>query len=386
MTNFTKPVCWVISLVVLSTRIWAFQTTTTTVSTSSPVKRSRTVAFATTDGSISEAQRLLDKAAQLRAEIAAAEGKTVEEVEQEAKAKKQAESQREEKAKEDRLAAAAASKEIAGDNNDGGRFVQVPLTFDDMVRQAARAVERAFADGKTRQTVRFNLVGEEEGATEENEWPGGAKQMYRESGRPLTDALLREVRAPTKNLDSFPPERRTNPEIKAQNIWDFDGTALHTAEAAEGPSADIQALVFPNTDNKYLEDIDKISDAMGKRLFVLVNPFWRNIESWGFNILAPGAKKRAQEVIYGTNPFEETYSMMLFSVRGEKCVALKAYPYDWQLFAFREDDYYQNEEYVIRLGSCKEDPTSSVITGLLNERPEFKETKTMRQMKKLGGN
>jgi hypothetical protein len=75
--------------------------------------------------------------------------------------------------------------------------------------------------------------------------------------------------------------------------------------------------------------------------------------------------------------------MMVFSVRGEKCVALKAYPYDWQLFAFREDDYYQNEEYVIKLGSCKEDPTSSLITGLLNEQPEFKETKTMRQFKKL---
>ena len=82
--------------------------------------------------------------------------------------------------------------------------------------------------------------------------------------------------------------------------------------------------------------------------------------------------------------FEETYSFMVFSVRGEKCVAIKAFPYDWQLFAFREDDYYPNEEYTIRLGSCEDDPTSAYITSLLNERPEFKETKTMRQMKKLG--
>merc|ERR1711959_589792 len=84
-------------------------------------------------------------------------------------------------------------------NNDGSCFVQVPVTFDDMVRQASRAVERAFQDGMTRQVVRFNLIGEEESATEENEWPGGAKQMYRESAKPLTDALLREVRAPTKD-------------------------------------------------------------------------------------------------------------------------------------------------------------------------------------------
>merc|ERR1712157_161507 len=264
-----------------------------------------------------------------------------------------------------------------GNRNDGGRFVQVPVTFDDMVWQASRAVERAFKDGKTRQTVRFNLVGEEEPSTEEKQFPGGAKQMYRESGGPLTNALLREVRAPTTHY-----AEKLTPTLKQQDIWDFDGTALHAAEAAEGPSADVQALVFPNTDSKYLEDISEISEVMGKRLFILVNPFWRNVESWGFNILAPNAKKRAQEVIF--DAFEETYTMLVFSVRGEKCVALNAYPYDWQLFAFREDDYYPNEEHAVRLGSCKEYPTSSLVTELLNERLEFKETKTMRQMKKFG--
>jgi len=330
----------------------------------------------------SDAQKLLDQAAQLRAEIAAAEGKTVEQVQEEANAKKLDDKLRMEEAEKESAAAAQKRLETNRSRDDGGRYVQVPVTVDDMVRQASRAVERAFKDGKTRQTVRFNLVGEEDAATAENQWPGGAKQMYRESGGPLTDALLREVRAPTK--DKYPEKRNTNPALKKQDIWDFDGTAIHTAEAAEGPSADIQALVFPNTDSKYLEDIDEISEAMGERLFLLVNPFWRNIESWGFNILAPNAKKRAQEVIFGKNAFEETYNMMLFMVRGENCVAIKAYPYDWQLFAFREDDYYPSEEYTIQLGSCKEDPTSSLITGLLNERPEFKETKTMRQMKKLG--
>lgn len=341
---------------------------------------------------ISEAQRLLDKAAQLRAEIATAEGKTLEQVQEEAdKARKQ----QEQREKENRQ----MREKIKTDRQkqpQSQTILQVPGTFDDMVRQGARAVERAFQDGKTRQIVRFNLVEELEGkatATEENEWPGGTKQMYRESGKPLTNALLREVRAPTKRLDTFPDERRTNPQLKVEDIWDFDGTANHRADAAEGPSADVQAMVFPNTDTKYLDDIDAISQAMGKRLFLLVNPFWRNIDSWGFNILAPGAKKRAQNVIYGgadndKAAFEVTYALDVFSVRGEKCVAVKAYPYDWELFAFREDDYYpNNEEYVvtIRLGSCKEDPTSQIISKLINERPEFKETKTMRQMKKLGG-
>ncbi len=42
------------------------------------------------------------------------------------------------------------------------------------------------------------------------------------------------------------------PSIKTQDIWDFDGSALITAEAAQGPSGDVKALVFPNTDMKYL--------------------------------------------------------------------------------------------------------------------------------------
>ncbi|KAG7372484.1 DUF1995 domain containing protein [Nitzschia inconspicua] len=332
----------------------------------------------TTNNEEDEAQKLLDRAAQLRAEIAQAEGKTLEQVQDEAKRKKDDEKRRIEQADRQRDAAKAQHNQS---KDPGSYLVQVPNTVDDMVRQAARAVERAFQDGITRQTVRFNLVTENQSATEENEWPGGARQMYREAGKPLTDALLREIRAPTKKVDEMVQERRLAPTVKAQDIWDFDGSALHTAEAAEGASADIQALVFPNTDTKYLDDISKISEAMGSRLFLLVNPFWRNVDSWSFNLLAPGAKRKAQEVVFDQG-FNETYSLMVFQVRGENCVAVKAYPYDWQLFAFREDDYYVNQESILRLGSTKEEPTSALVTELINSRPEFKDTRTMRQMKK----
>lgn len=324
-----------------------------------------------------EVQRLKEAAAKVRAEIAALEGKSVEQVEKEANQKKESENQR--RQEQDRQTLERRTQAVEERKTDGS-FLDVPNSFDDMVRQASRAVERAFRDGKTRQTVRFNLVGENQSAVEENEWPGGAKQMYREAGGPLTNAILREIRAPTKHVDDYVGERCLAPVIKSQDIWDFDGSALHTAEAKEGASADIQALVFANTDSKYLGDIAKISEAMGPRLFLLINPFWRNIESWSFNLLAPGAKKKAQSVIFDQG-YDDTYSLMVFSVRGEKCAAVKAYPYDWQLFAFREDENNRAIESAIRLGSCKGEPTSSLITELINARPEFKETKTMRQMK-----
>jgi hypothetical protein len=434
-----------------------------------------------------DARALLDRAEALRREIAAMEGKTLEEVQDEAKTKRQQQ--------EDRLAAAAASRRLTDDarkqqqvtSMNDGRYLEVPSTFDDMTRQAARAVQQAMKDGLTRQTVRFNLISEGQSPTDENEWPGGARQMYREAGKPLTNSLLQELIR--LNSSSNTNTNTGGGTIKQQDLWDFDGSALHTVEAKDGPQGDIQAVVFPNTDVKYLNDIEQISRSMGpSRLVVLVNPFWRNIDSWSFNLLQPGAKRRAEDVIFGGRrtdtgsrdnqnsttdgnaastssasgggtvpprssttpssglasksspqdqnqrinhddvdavafttsdvniiskenprsppssspatqassptstaklPFEETYNLQVFQCRGELCVALKVYPYEgYQLFAYREQDdvggynYGYAQDYAIRLGSTKEEPTSSIVTELLNSRPEFKDTKTMRQMRR----
>ena len=61
-----------------------------------------------------------------------------------------------------------------------------------------------------------------------NEWPGGAQQIAREAARPLTRALLKQVHAPTKNKEQA--DLRLPPTIKEQDIWDFDGSSLITAE------------------------------------------------------------------------------------------------------------------------------------------------------------
>lgn len=324
-----------------------------------------------------EAAKLREKAAQLRAEIAAMEGKTVAEVEGEARDKKEQVRLRAEELK--------AKKEAAPERDwkTDGRFLECPNSPEDMTRQAAQSVERAFKDGINRQTVRFALIREDQYVSDTNQWPGGAKQMLRESAKPLTKALLKQIHAPTKETDQG--DLRLPPTVKEQDIWDFDGSALVTAEAKAGANGDVQAMVFANTDTKYIKDIEAIDEAMGKRLFLLVNPFWRNLESWGVNLLAPGAKKKAEEIIFNRG-YDETYCVIRFSCRGEEVVALKAYPYDWQIFAYREQDYAVGGvamETAIRLGSSKEEPNSQFITNLLNERPEFKDTRNMRQLRNL---
>lgn len=360
-------------------------------SSSSPAFFSSSALHLTTDDDV---QQLLARARALREEAAVMSGKTIEEMEQEVKHEKKLALERQSALEKTRR---EQEESHSAKTRRDMRILPLPENSQAQIQQAASAIERAFADGIVRQTVRFALLVEEEAMTGElNEWPGGAKQMYRESGRPLTESLLREIRAYSKELSSVAgadephgttTSTRMPPVVTAEEIWDFDGSAIVSAQAAGGSHGDVKAVVFPNTDTKYLKDIESIDKDVGpNRLLLLINPFWKNVESWGFNILAPNAKKRAQEVIFD-NGYEVTYAVLRFSARGEDCVALKSYPHDWQLYAFREDpSSWFNQEVPIWLGSSKEEPSYSQFTELLNSRSEFKMSKNMRQMQRMMGN
>lgn len=337
-----------------------------------------------------EAEALLEKARKIREEIAAMSGTSLQEIESEAAVKRQQRAAMEESSQLERQERQRQREERRKNelntSGSGGKYnMQVPETPDDQVWQAKGAIERAFRDGLTRQVIRLALVPENERLNFERQWPGGARQIYREAVGPLTREILKQVKAPTKKKSSDKEDESTlwskKPVVKSQDIWDFDGSALITAEH-ESPSADVQALVLPNTDDKYTKDIATIDQAMGDRLFLLVNPFWRNLDSWGINILAPGAKNHAQKVIFDRG-FTETYCVIQKSVRSEDCVAIKAYPYDWQLFAYRESDEWPNSEYCVHLGSTEPEPKSEDFVKLLEQREEFKLTKNMRQMQRM---
>mmetsp|Transcript_3901 Transcript_3901/g.6007 ORF Transcript_3901/g.6007 Transcript_3901/m.6007 type:complete len:376 (+) Transcript_3901:103-1230(+) len=359
-------------LVALQSWVLAFQHHRITLPVRTSIQSS--LRLATDD----DVQRLLEKARKLREEAATMSGKTLQEVEDEAKEQKLAQKRIVENARKEREQSSSASRSSM-------QITPVPDDAKAQNEQAAAAVERAFKDGITRQTVRFALIGQEEAMSGElNEFPGGAKQIYRECGRPLTESLLRELRiTPKKNGSIDENEQITSSAtpvtVTAEDIWDFDGSAIISTNY-------VKALVFPNTDVKYLKDIEAIDKEVGPDgLFLLVNPFWRNVESWGFNILAPNGKKRAQEVIFDKG-YQVTYAVLRFSVRGEDCVAVKSYPYDWQMYAYREDPSWFNQQVPLWLGKSEEEPTSSQFTELLNSRPEFKMSKNMRQMQRMMGN
>ncbi|KAL7453743.1 hypothetical protein ACHAWC_005381 [Mediolabrus comicus] len=301
-----------------------------------------------------DVEKLLEKARKLREEAAAMSGKTLEEVEEEAKQQKLDQERVVEEARRER--------EQRSDGRSRMQILPVPGNAEEQNQQAAAAVERAFKDGITRQTIRFALIGQEEVMSGElNDFIGGAKQMYRDAGRPLTESLLRELRIkPTdsNNENEQLTSSETPPAVTAEDIWDFDGSAVISTS-----TKDVEALVFPNTDVKYLKDIETIDKRM-----------------WNL-----GDSIFSHQIIFD-NGYDVTYAVLRFSVRGEDCVALKSYPYDWQMYAYREDPSWFNQQTAVWLGSSKEEPVSSQFTEILNSRPEFKMSKNMRQMQRMMGN
>ena len=160
-------------------------------------------------------------------------------------------------------------------------------------------------------------------------WQGGPQETYRYLS-PLVSNLLKQIRM-TDNTGGLVVK------VSEQILLDFDGSSLQTSEHPAGPLYDIQALLQPNTDGYYLKTIEAVeeqfsnTDGKSKRLFLLVNPAWRDRSSWGFF----GGKK-AQELIF--NRYETTYAIDQFVVRGRKVSLLKCWSDDWEVFVANDKD------------------------------------------------
>lgn len=233
----------------------------------------------------------------------------------------------------------------------------LPSRPDEVVRQAASAVRKALEDGIHRQTIRIPLSDvmyseKEEGFVADRAigWQGGPQETLRYLS-PLTSRLLQEIR-PTSATGGLPPR------VVEQILLDFDGSSLMTSESPAGPLDDIQALLQPNTDNYYSKTIasieEQFSDTPGKakRLFLLVNPAWRNQDSWGFF-----GGQRAQTQILERYP--ATYALDQFVVKNEQMSRLFVYPDDWCVFV--KDDN-KNDRY---LGSFQEKPDYAQMEEVL---------------------
>ena len=238
-----------------------------------------------------------------------------------------------------------------------GLAPNLPSRPDEIVPQAASAVRKALADGHHRQSIRLPLSdamykGKEEGFVADRAigWQGGPQETLRYL-IPLASQLLRELRLRTETGGLVP-------RVTEQILLDFDGSSLVTAECPSGPLGDIQALLQPNTDDYYSKTIATIeqdfSDTPGKpkRLFLIVNPAWRNRDSWGFF----GGQRAQMEIL---DRYPTTFAIDQFVVKGEQMSRVLVYPDDWRVFVkqLNKDAKY--------LGSFQEKPDYDQMEALL---------------------
>ena len=144
---------------------------------------------------------------------------------------------------------------------------------------------------------------------------------------PMVNNLLPRIRTANNTAG-------LNVKVSEQILLDFDGSSLQTSEHPAGALYDIQALLQPNTDGYYIKTIQAIEEQFcntkkadkPNRLFLLVNPAWRDRSSFGIF----GAQK-AQELIL--DRYETTYALDQFIVRGRQISLLKCWSSDWGLYA-----------------------------------------------------
>lgn len=255
----------------------------------------------------------------------------------------------------------------------------LPTDPEAMLRQAASAITRAFeaaGDDTTattttttaalhRQTIRLPLSESMYGTKEESfvadraiGWQGGPQETFRYVS-PMAQQLLKSVVSSSSNGGT--DATGLVPKLQEQILLEFDGSSLLNAQSPLGPRRDGIGLVQPNTDRYYMDLIQTLEDDFSdtpnkaKRLFLLINPSWKenDANAWGFF-----QRKFATTTIL--ERYETTYAIDQFIVKGNKLSLLKAYPCDWCV-------YYTP----LRQPGSKGSPPPPVLLGTFPERPRY---------------
>lgn len=267
--------------------------------------------------------------------------------------------------------------------------LSVPLSFDEMVKQASNAMSDAYnvAEGEgesiKRQIIRLVLprdpasgqLGqyfEDDAETDtqnlilvppDETWQGGIMQLYR-AVMPTCKEILRRF---SKDTAGVPPKIVEDRSIDESGV---DGIGLLLTESTT-PSEDVCCFMQPSQET--VNSIQSISDQAGDRLVMIVNPQWRNVDdaldsasrSGGlFGSVASflggkgGSLKRLDDM-----GFQNVYTIEGYVCKGGNVRLMKRFDSDWAAFA--END--SATDYVF-VGSSKTRPTYQDVDKMLEDK------------------
>ena len=190
---------------------------------------------------------------------------------------------------------------------------RLPTSVEDQVRQASESLKRATEAGIHRHSIRLLLPVI--GATELDDWPGGARQMM-QAAEPLVEQMLR-----TMNGGST--------EFNKMVLDSSDGVYALLAQA-EQAADDSCSVLLPSADTvDMLKDVEQ--QVGEKRNMLIINPQWKRKADFG-GWFGNGDAKAA----YAETHFNPTFSLTNLICEGESVRVLRTYPGPWRVF-IRED-------------------------------------------------
>lgn len=188
-----------------------------------------------------------------------------------------------------------------------------PTSLDDQVRQATLAVKSASASGLHRHSIRLllPLIG----ATELDDWPGGARQQM-EAASPLVRTILMGLADSAGSVNLY-----------ESVIDESDGVRAIFAQVGENPVKDSCAVLLPGAETlNVIKDLDK---QVGKeRDLILVNVEWRNRNDFSFF-------GRGAQVDY-VESYIPTYSCSSLMVEGNQVRVIRGHSGPWRVYLLIE--------------------------------------------------
>lgn len=197
------------------------------------------------------------------------------------------------------------------------------ISSEDQVRLAAISLQKATKDGITRHSVRLLLPII--GATELDDWPGGARQMM-EAASPLVTDILKLQQISEKSDDENDGRRQTSFMTIQESVIDqADGVRALFAQANDAKD-DSCSILLPSGDTVMkLKEMDvQVGD---KRSMILVNSQWRRKTDFGMAFFGGRDEK-----IRFVEQFVPTFHCSNSMVEGENVRILRTYPGPWRVF------------------------------------------------------
>ena len=223
-----------------------------------------------------------------------------------------------------------------------------PTSPEDQVRQAAISLKEATKDGLSRHSVRLLLPII--GATELDDWPGGAKQMM-EAAAPLMRDVMTLQQEDKKDENGAIVEKAEF-SIAESIIDEADGVRALFGQAAS-PKDDSCTVLLPSGDTvpKLLELGKQVGD---KRNLVLVNTQWNRKTDFG-NAFFGGRDEKVQFV----EGFQPTFHCSNIMVEGDIVRILRTYPGPWRVYLRTTDADDETKIDWIEIGTKDLIPTKT---------------------------